>query len=453
MTLQFSHPSEQGSSSTPTQQVLQVHELNNQAKQLLESNLGNIWIEGEISNLARPRSGHIYLTLKDDQAQIRAAFFKQSQRGLQIELRDGLQVLARAKVSLYGPRGDYQLIIQHVEPAGAGRLQQAFERLKQKLNDAGWFDATHKKELPEYPASIGIVTSPSGAALHDVINVLQRRFPLVKIIVYPALVQGKEAASQIARAIQTANKRKEVDLLIVGRGGGSLEDLWPFNEEMVAQEIYNSVLPIISAVGHQTDITIADFIADVRAPTPSAAAELATPDWQELLALYQGYESRLRQAALRLIYQYQQKLNALSRHIRHPANQIQEQAQRLDQLEQRLQRSIQRRVKYISANLESLINRFYVQNPRKTLNLQEQRLTNLKKALSQQMQQTLARQKVTLDHLGRRLLGMSPNKTLERGYVIAQNKTGTVVDKVALLQSGDILQLRFIDGQTQVTVT
>lgn len=439
--------------NSQNQSILQVHELNNQAKQLLETNLGHVWIEGEISNLAKPRSGHIYLTLKDDQAQVKAAFFKQSQRGLATELTDGLQVLVKAKVSLYAPRGDYQLIISHIEPAGAGRLQQAFDQLKQKLSEAGWFDVEHKKALPPYPAKIGIITSPSGAALQDIINVLARRFPIAQIIVYPCLVQGNEAANQIAKAIQTANQRKEVDLLIVGRGGGSLEDLWPFNEEIVAQQIRYSSLPIVSAVGHQTDVTIADFVADVRAPTPSAAAELVTPDWQELLALYQGYEYQLKQAILRKVNQYKQQLNALARHIRHPTNQIQEQAQRLDQLELRLQKSIQRRIIQHHQTLKSLKNRLQVQHPRKALGQHQQQINQLKKTLAAQIHLSLKRHKTSLDHLSRRLMGMSPDKTLERGYVIAQNKAGTVIDKASLLQPQDQLQLRFLDGKVTVTVS
>lgn len=447
VTLNLTQPS-----SSPGKQILQVSQLNAIAKNLLEQEMGSVWIEAEISNLARPQSGHIYLTLKDSQAQIKAAFFKQSQRGHQLQLANGQQVLVNGKVSLYAPRGDYQLIISHIEPAGAGLLQQAFEDLKVKLEQQGLFAAEHKQPLPKIPARIGIVTSSTGAALQDILNVLARRLPSLEIIIYPTRVQGAEAAAEIASAIAVANRRHEVDVLIVGRGGGSLEDLWPFNEEVVAHAIYQSKLPIISAVGHQTDFSIADFVADVRAPTPSAAAELATPDWQELFGFFAGYERHFTDKISLLLTQWRAQVSALARHVRHPLNQIHEQMQRLDDIEQRLQFGVFRRIKQQRNHLHYLETRLKQQNPSHQLNSLKKDLNSQTLKLKRAMQLELLQQRQRMEYLAQNLFNLSPKQTLERGYVIARNAQGKVIDKARLAAQEHELNLEFVDGQVSVSL-
>lgn len=318
------------------QPIFTVSELNNAVRGLLENEFALIHVQGEISNFIRPASGHWYFTLKDAQAQIRCAMFRGANAMLRFKPEDGMQVTAHAKVSLYAPRGDYQLIVEFLEATGDGLLLQQFERLKKKLEQEGLFQLDHKKSLPEVPRAIGVVTSSTGAAIRDIIKVLHRRCPYIPIIIYPTLVQGDKAAATISAMIEIANQRAECDVLIVGRGGGSLEDLWPFNEEVVARAIYNSAIPIISAVGHETDVTIADFVADVRAPTPSAAAEIASPDSRE-------FHTRLATNVETLIYHWeslleakQQQLEYLSKRLRHPRDKLQEQSQQLDYLWQSL---------------------------------------------------------------------------------------------------------------------
>ena len=446
----FDESPQQPSQSAPTKHIFQVSQLNTLAKQTLETEFAQVWVEGEISNLSQPQSGHIYLTLKDSHAQVRGAFFKQSQRNSRIKLSNGQQVLIRGKVSLYAPRGDYQLIISHIEPAGAGQLQQAFDQLKHKLQQEGLFDESLKKALPTIPKAIGIVTSATGAALHDIINVLGRRFPWSELIIYPTLVQGATAAPAIVKAIQVANARKETEVLIVGRGGGSLEDLWPFNEEIVARAIIASELPIISAVGHQTDFTIADFVADVRAPTPSAAAEISTPDWQELYSQFSGYEYHLTQLLNRQIHQHKLKLDALARHIKHPRSRLQEQMQRLDSLEMRLTRGLERQQQLKHQKLELLRTRLKQANPALSLKQNKQRLAQLEQQLLKAIQDKVKANKIALDHASKRLVGIGPQRTLERGFVIAQNKQGQVVKSKSDVKNNESLTLRFKDGTLEV---
>lgn len=269
----------------PNRDVLSVSQLNRRAKMLLETQLPLLWIEGEISNLSQPSSGHWYFTLKDSAAQIRCAMFKGRNSRVRFAAQHGQQVLVRAKVSLYEGRGDYQLIVEHMEEAGIGALQRAFDELKYKLEQEGLFLEEHKKPLPTQPKRVALITSPTGAAVQDMVSVFARRYPLIDLVILPVAVQGVEAPAQIARAINMACRMRNIEAIIVGRGGGSLEDLWAFNEEVVARAIFASKIPLVSAVGHETDFTIADFVADSRAPTPSAAAELLSPDREEILSL------------------------------------------------------------------------------------------------------------------------------------------------------------------------
>src|SRR3990167_8481765 len=273
--------------------IYSVSKLNAESAVLLSTHFGFIYVTGEISNLSRPSSGHLYFSLKDDQAQIRCALFRFQHQKMDFALENGQEIIVQAKVSLYEPKGDYQLIVSSIQLAGAGKLQIAFEQLKKELEKAGLFDEKHKKPLPLFPKQIGVITSPTAAALQDILKVLKKRFPSMPVIVYPTQVQGNLAAAQIAAAIQQANQHNVCDVLILARGGGSIEDLWSFNEKIVAQAIFDSVIPIVTGIGHQTDFTIADFVADVRAPTPSAAAEMVSPDRDELLLQISHQQQRL----------------------------------------------------------------------------------------------------------------------------------------------------------------
>jgi exodeoxyribonuclease VII large subunit len=327
--------------------VLSVSELNQQIRQFLDENIAPLWLSGEISNFACPSSGHWYFTLKDASAALRCALFQPRSRGIKFIPTNGAQVLVHGKVSLYEARGEYQLIADYIEPAGAGLLQKAFNELKTRLAAEGLFAESIKKRIPSFPKTVGVITSPTGAAIRHILIVLQRRWPLLNIIVYPTAVQGNAAAAEIVAAIETANKRNECEVLIVSRGGGSIEDLWPFNEEKVARAIFASNIPLISAVGHEIDFTIADFVADLRAATPSAAAEMVSPDHGE-------FHQRLQHLLQRI-------------HARHPAQKLQEQIQQLDRVEQRLIRHMQFLLENKNLRLAELSRGLHAISPLATL--------------------------------------------------------------------------------------
>lgn len=316
--------------------IYSISELNQMVQDLLHDAFLPIWVEGEVSNFANPCSGHWYFSLKDEKAQVRCALFNGRQRYKENLPKNGMQILARAKISLYPTRGEFQLIIDQFEPAGEGVLRRAFEKLKNQLAEEGLFEPRHKKPIPQFPNTVGIISSETGAALRDICIVLKLRFPAISIIVYPCLVQGKTASAQIVKQIQTANQRKECDVLILARGGGSLEDLWSFNEENVARAIFTSNLPIISAIGHETDFTIADFVADKRAATPTMAAQLASPDRHEYQQQLDKNFQRLIKIIFYLLKSYQQNLENLAKRLRHPQQRIQDGFQRCDELTQRL---------------------------------------------------------------------------------------------------------------------
>lgn len=316
--------------------IYSISELNQMVQDLLQDAFLPLWIEGEVSNFAHPGSGHWYFSLKDQKAQVRCALFNGRQRYKDNPPKNGMQILVRAKISLYPARGEFQLIIDHFEPAGEGALCRAFEKLKNQLAEEGLFEPQHKKSIPKFPNTVGIISSETGAALRDICIVLKLRFPAIGIIVYPSLVQGKTASAQIVKQIQTANYRKECDVLILARGGGSLEDLWPFNEENVARAIFKSDLPIISAIGHETDFTIADFVADKRAATPTMAAQLASPDGREYQQQLDKTHQRLAKVILYLFKSQQLNLENLVKRLRHPQQIIQDGLQRCDELTQRL---------------------------------------------------------------------------------------------------------------------
>lgn len=444
--------------NTPALQreVLTVSQLNRQAKVLLESEFRQIWVEGEISNLTKHASGHWYFTLKDDNAQVRCAMFASRNRNLRFPVNHGLHAIVRAKASLYEGRGDYQLIVENLIDAGEGRLQRQFEALKQKLADEGLFDAAHKQPLPDLPTHIGIVTSPTGAAIRDILTVLARRFPGIPVSVIPALVQGKEAAADIVAGIALANRTSQtnnpIDVLIVGRGGGSLEDLWPFNEEVVARAIYASRIPVVSAVGHEIDFTISDFVADVRAPTPSAAAELLSPDQQQWqLALRKAQLSLTENLRRRLILARQQ-LDYLRKRLRHPGQRLQEQAQRLDDMEARLRTAANQQLRLNRAHLDTLtarLNRFRPDHAISQLNLSNRQLSQ---RLHHAMQHYLEKQRQRLQRNAQALHTLSPLQTLGRGYAIVKDPQQRIIRNSNQVKPGDRVSAQLSQGKLDCIV-
>ena len=428
--------------------IYSVSQLNQSVRLMLENQLGAVWLTGEISNFSQPVSGHWYLSLKDENAQVRCAMFRMKNLRVSFRPTNGMQVLVRANVSLYEPRGDYQLIIESMHLAGEGLLMQQFEALKLKLAAEGLFAQHLKKNLPHFSKAVGIITSKTGAALQDILHILQRRDPSLKIIIYPTAVQGKDAATDIAQMIELANQRQEVDVLIVGRGGGSLEDLWCFNEEMVARAIFHSHLPVISAVGHETDVTIADFVADVRAPTPSAAAELVSRNQTELLQQLQYRRQRLEIALDRLFAEKQQKLKQLSLrlHNQHPQAQLRIQQQLITQLSHRLQQSLRHRWQKKAENLTALSIRLYKNPLPLRLQQYEQQLAQLKVRLNSHMNLTLSLQQKQLAHLCGKLDSLSPLKVLARGYSITQNQQNLTIRSMKDVNVGEQIKTRLPDG-------
>ena len=399
-------------SQTSPPPTLSVSQLNRQARTLLESHFDFVWVEGEISNFAAPSSGHWYFSLKDGAAQVRCAMFRNRNQRVKLKPKNGDAIRLRCRVSLYEGRGEFQLIVEHLEPVGAGALQAAFELLKTRLATEGLFDADRKQALPGSIASLGVITSPTGAAIHDILTVLKRRCPAIAVYLMPVAVQGEQAAPEICRAIENANRwqregKVSLDALIVGRGGGSLEDLWAFNEETVARAIAASDLPIVSAVGHEIDFTIADMVADQRAATPSAAAELLSPDQREWQNQLQAMEQKLQQLMQRKLADCARELEHLRRRLRHPGHQLREQSQRLDDLEQRLQAAMQRKLQQAGTRLA---------------------------------------------HLAQMLDSLSPLSTLQRGYAIVTDASGRVVTDASTVCAGDKVEARLATGRLQLTV-
>lgn len=437
----------------PDSKALSVSELNRQVKSLLESSFLTIHVEGELSNVVRPSSGHWYFTLKDRDAQVRCAMFRNRNQYLKYQPKNGDQVVVRAKVSLYPGRGDYQLICDFMEDSGVGSLQKAYEELKYKLQQQGLFDAACKKPIPETPQHLGIITSSTGAAVHDILTVLKRRFPQLPVTLFPTAVQGTEAAGQIADAIRMANEDGRCDVLIVGRGGGSLEDLWPFNEELVAQSIFNSAIPIISAVGHEVDVSIADFVADLRAPTPSAAAELISPDQQQILLHLNQLQQRLERAWHRSQAQRLQKLEWTRAMLRHPGDKLKEQAQKLDDLELRLQRAVNSSVQLQKNRLNNLQQRYTRCTPAPRIETAQKRTTELEQRLQTLIQSILAQNRLKLSGMAATLNSVSPLATLERGYAIVQDPQGKVIQDITLLSAEDSVETRLSNGRFVSRVT
>ncbi|MCR6653551.1 MAG: exodeoxyribonuclease VII large subunit [Cellvibrionaceae bacterium] len=434
-------------------QILTVSQLNRAAKDLLETYLPMLWVEGELSNLSAPSSGHWYFSLKDSGAQVRCAMFRNRNMLVRVKPEPGKKVLVRGKVSLYEGRGDYQLIVEHMELAGAGDLQRQFELLKEKLQAEGLFDPAHKKPLPAWPRRLGVVTSPTGAAVHDILHVLRRRFPALPVIVLPVAVQGNEAAGQIAAAIETANRHALCDVLIVGRGGGSLEDLWAFNEEVVARAIHASAIPVVSAVGHEVDFTIADFVADLRAPTPSAAAELISPDGPALLQQLKQYELQLSRCMAAHLRWHRQQVEHLRARLPHPKQKLQAQAQTFDHLEMRLQRAMATSLRGAQQRVERLHHKLQRFNPQHQLARHAHHLQVLTLRLEVAQRKSLEAQQQRLQRAAGLLQSVSPLNTLSRGYSILLTDTGHAVRDSAEVNEGQTLTARLHRGELICEVT
>ena len=437
--------------------ALTVSELNRQARSLLESHFDFLWVEGEVSNFAAPSSGHWYFTLKDGQAQVRCAMFRNRNQRIRFSPENGDHIRLRCRVSLYEGRGEFQLIVEHMEQAGAGALQAAFEKLKARLLAEGLFNPERKRPLPAPVSQLGVITSPTGAAIHDILTVLQRRCPAIGVSILPVAVQGDGAAEEIVNAIENANRwqregRIALDALIVGRGGGSLEDLWPFNEEIVARAIAASELPVVSAVGHEVDFTIADMAADHRAATPSAAAEMLSPDQRELQQRLQVLEASLVRLMRRKLADAQIRLDHLRARLKHPGAQLREQAQRLDDLEQRLilaQKNLLQRKRGELALLES---RLRAQSPLPRIQRLQRENGLLCQRLESAMQQRIAHAGERLAHLAQMLDSLSPLATLARGYAIISDASGEVVSDADSVKAGDRVSARLANGKLALTV-
>ncbi len=435
--------------------IYTVSRLNTEVARLLNGSFPLIWLEAEISNLARPRSGHLYFSLKDDQAQIRAAMFRNRSQLLEFTPEEGMQVLVRARVGLYEPRGDFQLVIEHMEETGSGALQKAFEALKRKLQAEGLFDPEHKQATPAFPQHIGVITSPSGAAIRDVLSVLKRRYPFAAILIYPVPVQGADAAEEIAATLKLASIRDECDVLLLVRGGGSLEDLQPFNDERVARAIAGTTIPLVSGVGHEVDFTIADFVADVRAPTPSAAAELISPDIDEL----RQQTSRLSTQLQLLINQHLEKqhkyLQALTHRLtqQHPRQRLNQQSQRLDELELRLRHAWQHYRQRQRARVDHLQISLMLHAPKPYINNLQTRCRQLQQRLAIAIQQKIADHRRALEILNRGLNSVSPLATLQRGYaIVSKSGSSAPLRDVTEITEGESLRVRLAQGELKVTV-
>lgn len=428
--------------------IYSVSELNQAVRELLEHSFPLLWVEGEVSNLAQPRSGHWYFSLKDDQAQVRCAMFRNKNRLLRFTPENGMQMLVRAKISLYPARGDYQMIVEHMEDAGAGALQRAFEQLKAKLSDEGLFDPALKRALPAVPRRIGVITSATGAALHDVLSVLRRRYPMGRVLLHAVPVQGTAAAPAICRALEIAGARNECDVLLLVRGGGSLEDLWAFNEEAVARAIRACPLPVVAGIGHEVDISIADFAADVRAPTPSAAAELVCPDQSAWLEHLQRLKRRLQQRLTLELTQSEQRLAQTRKRLQrlHPERRLQEHSQKLDALEQRMGRAMHWSQQQRLGHWRNLRTRLQACGPAARIDSHRSGISYMHSRLAAAMGQRMQRADARWQLASRGLHAVSPLNTLERGYAIATSAKDKVLTSAAMVKTGDPVRVTLRTG-------
>jgi len=430
--------------------VFSVTELNFAIKRLLESNVPLLWVRGEVSNLAKAASGHIYFSLKDQQTQVRCVMFRHRNQLLKDPVANGQQVEVLAAATLYEQRGDFQLTVEQLRPAGLGVLYEQFERLKELLQSEGLFAAERKRAVPFFPDKIGIITSPQAAALRDVLSTLRLRLPSVPLVLYPTPVQGTGSAEKIASTIQLANLRAECDVLILCRGGGSIEDLWAFNEEVVARAIATSKIPIVSGVGHETDFTIADFVADERAPTPTAAAQRVAPDRHALLRGLQGQAQHLQRAKHNRLQNAMQTVDYLQRRLVHPSQFLQRQTQQLNQLHQRMQAAFDYRKRDKYWLWQTLAQRLRASSG--DFSRVQDRRTNLSQRLVKAMSVYQAQQSVRVDNAAQQMILLDPTKVLARGYSMVQDANGSVVSDAEQLEIGTELQITFAKGWARTEV-
>jgi exodeoxyribonuclease VII large subunit len=430
------------------QHILQVSELTKKVRFILESELNTVWLCGEISNFIAASSGHWYLSLKDQKSQVRCAMFKGNNRRVRLKPSNGQQVLVRAKVSLYEPRGDFQLIIEQMEPAGEGLLRQQYQQLKSKLQLEGLFDVQHKQQIPKAIKSIGVITSPTGAAVKDILTVLKRRNPLLQVIIYPALVQGEQARFDIAQAINLANERNEVDALLIGRGGGSLEDLWAFNEEIVARAIFQSAIPTISAVGHEIDTSLSDYVADLRAPTPSAAAELISTDFEEYNEKNRSLITRATIAIKQTTEASSLRLLAVNHRLKqvHPEQQLQNKQQKSDELSLRLQNIIVREFTRLKQKPNYLQQRLHSFTPTNKVSIGQKQTEQLTQRLITAQQRMIKSKAENFALQCEQLNLVSPLATIARGYSVVRGKKGEIIKSITSVKPQENISFEVSDG-------
>ena len=437
------------------QSVISVSELNKKAKSLLEKGIPKLWIEGEISNLAKPASGHMYFSLKDEMSQIRCAWFRQRQLQNTLNIVNGSKMLALGKIGLYEPRGEYQFIVEKMEIAGEGDLKRKYEDLKRKLSAEGIFSEENKSELPNLPKKIGVITSPSGAAVQDILTVLNRRFPIIPIIIFPVAVQGEQAAPQIQNALEKANFRADCDLLILARGGGSLEDLWAFNEEIVARAIFDSEIPIISAIGHETDVTISDFTADLRAPTPSGAAELAVPDQHDWIKSIDNISEKINTIITQQINSKSQLSDWINKRLSQssPMMTVKRQIEKSNNLQKMLSISIFQNLSRQEKNIHQLKSNLNEVSPRLKIHTQLSRIKELNQKITSCSDHLLEGLNNRIKLASKTLNSVSPLRTLDRGYAIARDaKTKNVIMSADAIEIENDIEVKLAKGEIKVTV-
>lgn len=442
---------------TNSNKVLSVKDLTRYIKMKLEGDavLQDVWVRGEISNFTHHSSGHMYFTLKDADSRIKSIMFASNNQRMGFIPRDGSKVIARGSISVYERDGQYQMYITHMQPDGIGNLYLAFEQLKKKLGDEGLFAAERKRAIPKFPKAVGVITSPTGAAVRDIITTLQRRYPSVPVLLYPVLVQGAQAAASIVRAIEAMNRHGEADVLIIGRGGGSLEELWAFNEEMVARGIYASQIPVISAVGHETDFTIADFVADLRAATPTAAAELAVPHYAELKQHITHLSQRLLKGLTSRLTVQKEALERLRRSpaLTMPRRQLVQPAERLDRLRERLEHRMMSRIAASREQAMKLERKLSSHNPKQQLQFAKKRIDVAKHQLLQSMLAAFRENRQRLNGQLRQLDALSPLKVMQRGYsLVYDEKQRKMIKSINQVQPGDLINIRLTDGKLECHV-
>ena len=433
--------------------IYNVTRLNQEVRSVLEGSFPAIWIQGEISNFVQPASGHFYFSLKDEFSQVRCAMFRNKNRSLDFTPKNGNSVLAHASVSLYEDRGDYQLIINHLEPAGDGLLQRAFEKLKNRLFSEGLFDDRHKENIPGIPGVIGVITSPSGAAVKDILSILGRRYPYADVIIYPVPVQGDEAAARIISMLDIVEHRNECDVVILARGGGSMEDLWAFNDERLARRIFDFRIPIVTGIGHEIDFTIADFVADQRAATPSAAAELVSPDQVQLTLRINEFYRNLIQLVNSRILGLNHTVQSLGKRLPHPASQLQLMYQRLDGLYMRMQYHLRDRINLNKHTLNRVIILVSRNNPLQILSNYQEQYRLLNQRLMHSMNSIFSRHRERLAHLTRAHQSISPYATLNRGYaIVTRADAGEIIRDTGQLDIGEKVDIKFAMGSALGTI-